>query len=270
MLISDPGRRHVGFFDVHVPVNINLKPALGFVRDYRPDFFVVGGDFVNGQWLSHWNDGAFKRIGWDKLRRLVKEEILAARELLAEIRRTVPRARIIYVPGNHERWYADAAFKYPELQISVAVDLDRVRFRADLELIKNRELKGILEREMWTEKMRIEVLEYNEPLKIGKLLYLHGHQFGGQRPTATSAARYPGVNVVFGHHHKHEVTPVFNQGDPRKCYEHVAVPCMTTHAHGYLTTQSTTWMQGFWIADFNRRGLFDGRVKKLVHGSLIP
>lgn len=269
MKISDPGKRHIAFFDVHVPVNIDLRDPLLFVREYRPDYFIVGGDFLNGQWVSHWNDGSFKRIGWDKLRRLVKEELLEARDRLADIRRAAPRAKIIFIPGNHERWYADAAFKYPELQISVEANLDRVLVRADLELLKNKELKGIIERELWTKKMRVDVLEFNEPLKIGKLLYLHGHQFGGQRPTVTSAARYPGVNMTFGHHHKHEVTPVFNQGDPRKCYEHVAVPCMTTHAHGYLKTQSTTWMQGFWLANFTSEGYFDGRVKKIIRGKLI-
>ena len=269
MNISDPGRRHVAFFDVHVPVNIDLKQAIDFSRDFRPDYFIVGGDFLNGQWVSHWNDGSFRRIGWDKLRDLVKEEFQAGQEVLSEIRKAMPKARIIYIPGNHEHWYADAAFKYPELQISVKCNLSKVRVRHDLELLKNRELKGIIERELRTEKFRIDVLEFNEPLKIGKLLYLHGHQFTGQRPTATSAARFPGVSLTFGHFHKHEVTPVFNQGDPRKCYEHVAVPCMTTHAHGYLKTQSTTWMQGFWLANFTSEGYFDGRVKKIIRGKLI-
>ena len=270
MNIRDPRRRHIGFFDVHVPVNIDMRVPLLFTLDYRPDIVVIGGDFLNGQWVSHWNEASFKRIGWDKLRRLVKDEFAAARDLLADIRRVAPRAQIIYIQGNHERWLADASFKYPELQISVEANLDRVRVKSDLELLKNRELKGIIERELQTAKMKIDVLEYREALKIGRLLYLHGDQFSGSKPTETSAARFPGMSVTFGHHHKHEVTPIFNQGDETKCYEHVAVPGMTTHAHGYLKTNSTTWMQGFWLADFDSRGFFDGRVKKVIKGNVIP
>lgn len=268
MIVRDPGKRHIGFFDVHVPKHSPLKEPLGYVHDHGCDHFIVGGDFLNLEWASHWNERVFKQIGVLKLREFLEKEIEEGKKVLREIRKAIPkRARMWYIPGNHEAWLFYACF-YHNI-ISLPWKSEDFHFKSDVADMLAHGLSGLLSRLLDAKRVGFTVVPYNEPLKIGKIVYLHGHQFGGQRPTQTSARRYPGVNLVFGHHHKHEVTPIYNQGDPSQCYEHVAVPCMTGLSPGYLRDKSTTWLNGFWIAD-HRGGLFDGRVKKMFGGKLIP
>jgi len=268
MKISDHGKRHIALFDTHIPKNRDLKPVLDFASK-GVDHFILGGDIFNLEWASHWNERFFKDLGRMKLRQMLYQELDAAQPILKDIRKAVgKKCQIHYIPGNHESWLWYACF-YHRL-VEVPWDLSSITFKSDVSQLLNKGLGELLGRLIDSKKHNINVLDYNDPLKIGKITYLHGHQFGSQRPTAASVKLYPGSSLVFGHHHKHEVTPTYNQGDSRKCYEHIAVPCMTGLAPGYLKNRSTTWMNGFYVADFLKNGMFDGRVKKVLDGRTVP
>lgn len=259
-------QRHIAYFDVHVPHNIDFKPVLAFQKDYKPTDIIIGGDFLNLEWASHWNEAVFKEVGFETIRENIGLECEAGRELLADIRRASPRANMHFIPGNHEHWLYQAALYFPAIGIPFPAGLTRIGFRADLAKQGNEALSFILSRTLQAEKFKMRVLPYNEHLTLGKINYLHGHQFNSP---ASTARLYPTKNIVYGHHHTHHTITLNDNGDAGTAVQHVAVPCMTELAPGYLRDKSTRWLNGFWLAEVLDNGLFDGRVKKILGGNVM-
>lgn len=267
MVLRESGRRHIAWFDVHVPHNTVLREPLAFAHDTGCEDFILGGDFLNLEWASHWNERLFKEIGTLAIRKMLFQELEAGEKVVADIRRAIGRrARFWYLPGNHEAWLWYACFNHRV--VDTPFDPDVLRYKSDLAKLLKTGLRDLLARLLNAKKYDMTVLPYEEPLKLGRIVYFHGHQFGGRNPTETSAKRWPSSNVVFGHHHTHLVNTIFNLGDPRQVNQHVAVPALCGLCPFYLRDPSTRWLNGFWVCDF-KDGLFDGRVVKVMDGKII-
>lgn len=269
MIIREPGKKHVGLFDIHGDRDHGLEAALGHIDSHTPDHTIIGGDASSFEWASHWNERAFADIGRIKHKQWFDEEMEALEAIIVDIRRAVgKRGRIIYIPGNHEAWCWHACFNHRFVE--VPYDLDDITFKTDIAKLTDAGLKTLLSVHLHTKQHGVEVLAYNEPLKIGKITYLHGHQFSSGPLHNATGKRWPHCNLVIGHRHQHEVVPIFNQSDPEHYYEHVCVPALCDLAPGYEKDKSTRHSNGFWVCDFDRGGLFDGRVRKVFGGKMIP
>lgn len=66
-----------------------------FLRYFKPDTFVINGDFVDCTDISDFSKNP-------KIRRPIHEEFAMAREILAEFRKILPKAEIWLLEGNHE------------------------------------------------------------------------------------------------------------------------------------------------------------------------
>lgn len=262
-------QRHLTIADAHVPHQVPLEPVLRFASDvYKPTDLILNGDFLNIMFASHWNEPVFKRIGLDHLEQLLKGEIDAGKAALRDLRSAVGKqCRIWYVPGNHEFWLYWMGLYYPgSLGIHVDFESSELTFKSDLNQIGNHVVKKILDELLETQKVGVTVLPCNEPLKLGKLTYMHGHQFTS--PTAMHS-RYPDQNLVIGHFHTEYRKTLHNSGDPSKVVQHTAIPCYTKLSPYYLRDKSTQWLNGVGLADVAPNGLFDMRVKKLLGGKLM-
>lgn len=269
MRIAVKGRqRHIAYHDVHVPHNIDFGPVLAFQKKYNPTHVIINGDFLNLEHASHWNESAFKHIGYADVGKALRKELEAGQKLLARIRAASPKAEIYFVPGNHEHWLYWCALYFPQLGILLGNEINQKSYRADLARAGDEALAELLRRYLQTERLGIHVLPFNEPLEIGHITYLHGHQL----TISSSPKLYPAKNLVFGHWHEHSVKTLNDSGDPRFVVQHTAVPCMTKlgpKSHAYRQTKSGRWLNGFWIADVLPNGLFDGRVKKILGGEIM-
>jgi len=207
-------------------------------------------------------------MGWDNVRENLGRELEAARTLIGRIRAASPKARFLFVPGNHEHWLYYAAMYYPRIGIPWPTnkEVKKVGFKTDLAKQADSVLAFILKRVLHAQKYRMEVLNYNEHLEIGKITYIHGHQLTGYKNTIS---KYPNKNIVFGHFHTEHRETGNNGGDTSRVIQHTHVPCMTGLAPGYLKDKSTRWLNGFYIADVLPNGLFDGRVKKILGGKVM-
>ncbi len=262
-------QRHIAYHDVHVPHNIDFGPVLAYQKKYDPTHIIINGDFLNLEHASHWNEGMFKQMGYSNVGAALKKELAAGQELLGRIRATSPKAKIYFVPGNHEHWLYYCALYFPQLGILLGDAIDaKENYKADLARAGDEALAELLRRYLQTGPLDIEVLPFNEPLEIGNIMYLHGHQL----TIASTAKLYPMKNIVFGHWHEQSVKTLNDSGDPRFVVQHVCVPCMThlgPKAHAYKQSKSSRWLNGFWIADVLPSGLFDGRVVKILGGKTI-
>jgi len=261
-------QRHVAYNDVHSPHNLNFDPVLSFQKKYEPTHIILNGDFLNLEWASHWNEAVFSDMGWDYIRDNLFKEFEAGRKLLSQIRTASPKAKIYLVPGNHEHWIYYAALYYPKLRIPLPARTTTKGFKSDLAKQGDAALAYILSDKdvLNAKEYDLTVLPHNEHLDIGKITYLHGHQFNTYKNTIT---KYPSKNIVFGHFHTEYRDTGHNGGDYGRAIQHTAVPCMTDLAPGYLKDKSTRWLQGFWMADVLANGLFDGRVKKIFGGKVM-
>lgn len=264
---QQPIQRHLALFDVHVPHNIEFKPILEFIKDYKPTHFIIGGDYLNLEFASHWNEGLFKQIGLEKISNLLEDEMKAGKDLLYQLNAQLPaNCEKFYIPGNHEEWLFWATMMYPALAGSVKLGVDDMNYKSDLARIKKQALANLLMKFLGTEKIGMTVLPYEKELNLGKITYIHGHQAGN---LAAMKRKYPARNVVCGHTHTHEVTTLHNSGHEGAAHQYVIVPCLCHLSPGYLKDSSTRWLNGFWVADILPNGLFDGKVIKVLDGKIV-
>lgn len=260
-------QRHMAYHDVHVPHNIDFGPVLAWQKKFNPTHIVINGDFLNLEHASHWNEGVFKQIGYDDVGKALREELAAGQALLGRIRQASPKAKIFYVPGNHEHWLYYCALYFPQLGILLGREVPK-GYKVDLARAGDEALEELLRRYLQTDTMGITVLPFNEPLEIGHIMYLHGHQL----TIANSAKLYPMKNLVFGHWHEHSTKGLNDSGDQKLVKEHTCVPCMThlgPKSHAYRQGKSSRWMNGFYVAEVDKDGLFDGRIVKILGGKRI-
>ena len=259
--------RQIALFDVHVPKHSDLRDVLKFVAERPVEHLILGGDFVNGTYVSHWSDPVFAEIGRQRQKEMVLEELDEAVKVIKEIKRAAGKAKIWYIIGNHEMWYWHCIFNYRLFPLPfTTADFN---FKSDIDAMANTGIAKLFTTFLDAKRLGMTVVPYKEPLKLGPLVYVHGDQFGGQDPTASSSRKWPSTNLVFGHHHVHSVRTLYNSGDPKQVHQHTAVPPLCQFNPGYLMDPSTRWLHGFWVADFDKRGYFDGRVVKVFDGKII-
>src|SRR3990167_2260249 len=171
--------RHIALCDVHVPKHSGIPAVLIFIKAFQPDVLILLGDFLDVQWGSHWNSSLFPKIGWDVVSGMLAKDIKEGMSVMADITDAAPKScRRIYVPGNHEHWLIQCAMTYPGLIEGLFFKVDQLTMtnRTDLAHTMNHALAAMLKRLLDTKRTGWDVLDYNTPLDIGKIRYLHGHQ----------------------------------------------------------------------------------------------
>ena len=261
-------RRHLALFDLHGPHNIDLTPVLAFAKDYAPTDFIIGGDFLNHEWCSHWNEHEFKYIGLEKISKMFDEEMAFGRNLLAQIIEALPTdCNKYFIPGNHEDWLYWACLTYPAIAGGLRLGVENLTYKSDLANIRKVVLANLITKFLETDRFNIKVLPLDKELTLGKITYLHGHNINSM--TALKK-RYPARNIVIGHHHTHLVETLHNSGDSKRANQYVFAPCLCKLSPGFLKDSSTRWLQGIWTADvLPGSGHFDGRVVKVIDGCIM-
>ena len=158
-------KRLVGLFDSHYPHTINIKPLLSYLKHSPPDEFVLGGDNLSLDCISHWNDENFKNIGFDMIRKTLKDEVDGFVSQIKLLRSAMPKTRFVWILGNHEDWLRQFCTKYPQMS--------------------DMSLKKLVN----TESFCIKVIPQGEYYQVGKLYLSHGDQFGTENPAKQALAR---------------------------------------------------------------------------------
>lgn len=262
-------KKVVALYDVHVPHNINLSPVYGFIQDYQPTDLVIGGDFVNLESVSHWGTENFKNMGFNTVRKNLRKEFEAAKKVLQHLKDISPKdCRLYFLPGNHEYWLYKFVEKYPQV-LGDDLGMENPNFDDDYEK-KNKEFFcTLLDHYLELGKMGYQINPYMRPLKIGKIYFVHGHEFGGGANLAKSLVEKGKKNVVGGHHHTHQVFTSYSPLDFSEFHSGVSVPCLAKLGPGYLQQPNTKWMNGFYCALIQPDGFYHDYVLKIINGKLI-
>lgn len=165
--------------DLHFPYQDNkaITEALKYGLEKKVNFILINGDLIDF--------AAISRHEKDWRQRKPHEEFEAARKFLNTLRKAFPNAKIIFKLGNHdERWEKWLYVKAPEL-------FDDPEFKLEVRLRLG--------------ELKIDIVKDKQPIKIGKLTVLHGHELaggsGGVNP-ARAAFLKTLDSVLIGHFHK--------------------------------------------------------------------
>jgi len=215
--------------DVHIPDHDRRawKALLLLAKDLKPDYVVLAGDFLELHSVSQ--HGEFNR-------ELLNEDLAHGRQALAELQKAAPKAKIVYLEGNHEtRLPRFISSKVPSLEGTL--DLPR-----GLKLAES----GIT----W-------VTETKQPWSRGKLDVIHGHQMPGKHGPKHHAMRMtelygtPGRTVVYGHTHKAQLFTAPGLGGIKTA---IGLGCMRTLQPSWLHGANAGWSHGFAVAEVSGSG----------------
>lgn len=214
--------------DLHIPNHdtIAVTTALEYAKEHKANCIVIGGDLLDNTPFTR-----FRKPPTSMFARTIFDEAIT---FLKALRKNFPDALIIYMEGNHDRWYTDwlidhcaAVFDDPYYQLEARLKLADVG---------------------------IEYLKENVIVKAGKLPMLHGHTIVKGVFAPVNAARGAYIksnhNLMIGHTHQVSVHSAKDlMGRPTKTW---SVGCLCTlspdydphnirHAHGFafITTEKT-------------------------------
>jgi predicted phosphodiesterase len=166
--------------DIHVPYH-NI-PALTAALKYGLEN-EVNTIYINGDLIDFY---AISRFQKDPRKRDLASEIYMARDFLYTLRRLFPTQAIYFKAGNHDiRW-----------------DHYLINNASDLVGIEEFSLQSI----MHLDKLNITFIPDKQLVRMGKLVALHGHEFGSSMFSPVNIARGLYLrakdNAICGHHHQ--------------------------------------------------------------------
>jgi len=177
--------------DYHIP-HVDkkaYKTMLHFARDYNPDTFVINGDMLDMYTLSVFDKTPDRKED-------IQSDLYKGRQVLGEIREALPKARIIYLEGNHETRLQRFMWRNPEIANMDALDI-----------------RNLLDLDKYSVEYIGTDLDYwkkdNGHLNIGDTLIMHGDN----RINGASTSKYSGYSakntmmtmqssVIIGHTHR--------------------------------------------------------------------
>jgi hypothetical protein len=187
-----------------------------FIKDFKPDHVILGGDMLDCGSVSHHRKG---NPGQLEGLRLLAEANELRKQVIEPLEKQV-KGRLVYHIGNHEDWLNDVVDEAPALEGIVDI-------RSLLKL-----------NDKW------EIIPQGKLSQLGKLHFVHGDGIRGGQNVANYAVTAYERNVRFGHFHTFQVatktTPVEANG-----HTGMAVPCLCKKATRYGQGAPNKWMQGF-------------------------
>ncbi len=224
-----------------------LDKIVPFLRDFKPDIFILGGDFLDFDAISCFSTHKRNAVGLNSVLSDTRKEIELGRSMLDAIREAVgPKCRIVFLMGNHEERLEKFFFEYPQLFNDYTT------------------LEGALE----LKKRKIELVEQGGFVKVGKLYFMHGEKYGSDNFTKNAAMKCR-KNVRLFHHHTNQSYMITSELDKDEKIEVKSCGCMCGMSPSYLKGQQNRWINSFFFGYVLPDGGFQDFTLNIVNGRMI-
>lgn len=244
-------KKFVALFDIHhgyerrnghkVPLHDPkaVSVAMQFARDFKPDYFILGGDALDCGAISHHNK---KKPGNTEGLRLVAD----AEELINTVIKPAEACskHQVFITGNHCDWLNDLTVEIPALE-------------------------GLLNVESLLKLHKWKVIPQGGVFNLGKLTFLHGDTISGGEHVAKAAVTNYERNVRFGHFHTHQTYTKTSPIDAKLAKTGVCVPCLCSKGPKYGEGKPNKWVQGFLYGYVRDDGYFNDVVVIINGGQAI-
>ena len=229
--------------DVHLPYHDldSVMIAVEYAKKQNIDCVLLNGDILDCYQISRFVKDP-RMMSFAEEREVFFEFIKMLKEQL-----NVP---IIFKMGNHEeRWEAYLMRQAPELY-----GMNEFMIKQVLKL----------------DELGIEFVSGRQKIKLGKLLIIHGHEFGESIFSPVNAARglflRAKTSVLAGHSHQISEHPENNlNGESLDCY---SVGCLCQLTPAYRPFAYTKWKHGFAIIEVDGDGDFIVHNRKIENGKV--
>ena len=229
-------------FPLHHQPSINvLCKAIELIR---PDIYVDLGDI--GEWheFSAWKYKRKKKPPLEHIIPLLEADVLNVNKCIDQIDESLDKSECKekhLCEGNHDNWLNMFVEEYPYL-------------------------------EQYTLKKAIKLSErgyvyhpMGKRLKVGKLYFYHGNQFGGQYHAANHLRKL-GCNIMYGHWHDLHQMSVTHVDGPKSAWSIGCLKDMSSESNTWLQNRLTNWAHAFAIIDFYDKGLFNVHIVQIING----
>lgn len=217
-----------------------FKCAYQFIKDYKPDVLILGGDILDCGVISHHNHG---KPGRTEGLRLLADAQECRRDIIEPIE-SLEIPKLVYITGNHERWITDMTDDYPGITGLV-------------------ELETILKLDKW------KVIEQGGKFNLGKLTFIHGDQLKGGVNAARIAVTEAERSIRFGHFHTYQAYTKTSFIEEKLGRTGVAVPCLCSKDPKYGQGRANAWVQGICHGVVFGDGTFADQVSIITNGRMF-
>lgn len=228
-------RKHGAKVALHDPKA--LGAALEFLRDFKPDVIIAGGDMLDCGCISHHNKKSKRAT--EGLRLLTDAEGLKYDAL--KPLESLGAGKLIYQPGNHEDWIEDLIDENPGIEGLV-------------------ELKQMLSLDQW------QVQRQGDYFNLGKLTFIHGDQLRGGENVAKNAVTSWERSIRFGHFHTYQTFTKVSPISEKLARTGIAVPCLCTKDPKYGEGAANRWVQGLNFGYVHGDGSYNDYVAVITNG----
>lgn len=228
--------------DIHIPYHSiqAVSTALDYGVKENPDCILLNGDILDFHGLS--------KFAKDPSKRKFSDELDAFKELFSVIKKTFPKARVIYKLGNHEERYFHFLWQKA----------------AELAGVEEFELESIIA----ARAPGVEVVKDKRIIKAGGLNVIHGHEF--------ATGFFSPVNVARGLYLRGKTSAI--QAHSHQSSEHTETDMngniMTTWSVGALCELHpqympiNKWNHGFAVIDVDGEN-FEVTNKRIYKGKIL-
>lgn len=231
--------------DQHFPIHDEkaVNVVLKAIQMVKPNAFINLGDV--GEWESVSTHGNKKNIELEHLLPAVNKEIAevnAGIDLFDQVLNKVRCKERYILAGNHDEW------------------LDR--FVEFFPYMKNYTFR----KACYWDKRGYKYYEYNKPLKIGKLNFIHG-AYATTYHAKKHLEAY-GANIVYGHTHdiqRHSLTKL--DSGTIGAWSMGCLKDMSPQKNKWLKGRLHNWNHGFAIVDWFTNGNFRVETVEIINGT---
>ena len=222
----------------------SIKVLCKAIEIIKPQIYIDLRD--TGEWeaFSHWK---WKRKKKPPLEYIIKgldkdvRDVNKGMDIIDESLDKVGGVEKYFCEGNHENWLNMFVESHPFL--------DEYKTENAIKL-KERGYK---------------FYPMGKHLKIGKLYYYHGHQYGGQYHAANHLRKL-GVNIMSGHHHDLQQTSATHMDGAKSAWSIGCLKDMSSDKNAWLEHRRINWAHAFAVVDYYGRGFFTVNVIQIING----
>ena len=214
------------------------------IKIVKPDIYIDLGD--TGEWAyfskHYWKGRHAKPL--EDLLPLLNKDVKAVNKGMDQIDKALDEVNCKerhFVQGNHEVWLDRFVERYPYLN------------------------KYMTEKVLKLKERGYKYHSFGKHLKLGKLYFYHGHQYGGQYHTSNHLRKL-GCNIMYGHWHDLQHMTATHMDGPKAAWSIGCLKDMSPKANDWLDNRSINWAHAFAIVDYYKRGLFTVHIIQIING----
>jgi len=233
--------RGLALYDIHFPEHDEaaMEVVFEFIKDFKPNWIILGGDQMNFDTISGWN---YRKPKLVEGKRLNREYRSFQEKILDRLEDVLPKkCKKFFIVGNHE-------------------------YRLERLIERNPQYEGFVELENNLKLDDWIIIPFNDVFNIGDMHFTHGWYYNVHyaKKTVLEAQKM----IFVGHVHKPQVhtaaSPAYAL--PKQC---VGLGCLCNRNPDYLEDKPNAWVHQFLFWYMFDDGTFTYYTPTIINGRCI-